>query len=101
MDNSTFILKQYDYTMEELEAFDKFVRSGEKRVKAWGTLRNGKNYMIPYEHIKIGHVKNIIKWIKNHPQQFSTRTLIEMEDLYRTKLENLGEIGKLLYGLND
>lgn len=89
-----------DYTLEELEAYDKMARETKPRVKSWGTQRGDRTYRIPYEHIKIHHAKNIVKWIKAHYDKFGPKILTEMETLYRKKLEELPN-GKLLYGSDD
>lgn len=97
-----------DYTLKELRQYEKegtdlpeeeqyTYIDGKAIYRVWGVSRKGKTYYIPYSRLKLSHIINIIKWIKQHPLSYSTYTLAAMEELLVTRLAETTENGKLLY----
>lgn len=93
--------KIMDYTQEELEQFEKDYNEGRKNGKTWGSRRGDKTYRIPYNKLKINHIKNIIIWVKARPDQYGPKILSEMEQLLKIRVMQETANGGLFYGIND
>ncbi len=86
-------LEYNDYTEEELKSFAK--RSWQTNV--WGMQRGNKTYWIPIKELKLNHLRNIIVWIKAHPEKYDFRVLWQLEQRLEQLLTTKTENGKLLY----
>lgn len=98
------IEKHTDYTIEELEAWEKAFANGELKGKRWGTRRGDKTYHIPWSKLKINHIKNIIIWVKDRPDVYGgpsgDKLIRDMQELLKMKMQEETAAGKLLYGVD-
>ena len=90
-------MKYDDYTEHELALYN-MMHENVRHTKVWGMDRNGKTYWIPYQCLKLNHLRNIIVHIETNKQAYADSTLEDMKALLKIRLQVETEAGKVLYG---
>ena len=89
-------IEKIEYTKEEIQYFNT-LRTKATNIKVWGSFIDGKIIYIPFRHLKLKHIINIIAHIKLNKNYFSDKILIEMQRLLKRKQIKNTINGSLFY----